>query len=183
MSPKVPTGCLDFCCVFFRGGGKLNYLLGKGLSAIFFGKIFRKNNHPKFGFKLIWYQIFSSGEKLTKGIIFKSRFTVYSFFNHHLSFLDGNQNFLFFFKFVGRFWESGDIIAMSLKVRYVSQLLETLTNAELPRDSRKLREGNCWKIGSSLKENVTSYHLPYNTFKIGRWLEDARKILWRWWTC
>eukprot|EP00434_Breviolum_minutum_P042918 symbB.v1.2.038224.t1/scaffold5883.1/size22780/2 len=31
----------------------------------------------------------------------------------------------------------GDIIAMSLKVRYVSQLLETLTNAELPRDSRR----------------------------------------------
>lgn len=183
---RCQPGCLDFCCVFFFwGGGKLFYLLGRGFGDFFLERFLRKNNHPKFGFKLIRYQIFSSGEKLTKGIIWKSQglqFTV--FFLPPLFFFRWQPKLLvFFFKFVGRFWESGDIIAMSLKVRYVSQLLETLTNAELPRDSRKLRDRKCWKIGSSLKENVTSYHVPDYTFKIGRWLEDARKILWRWWTC
>ena len=74
MSPKVPTGCLDFCCVFllffFGGGGKLYIICwGLGFGDFFWERFLRKNNHPKYGFKLIWYQIFSSAEKLTKGII------------------------------------------------------------------------------------------------------------------
>ncbi|CAK9015412.1 Sodium channel protein type 8 subunit alpha [Durusdinium trenchii] len=33
----------------------------------------------------------------------------------------------------------GDIIAMSLKVRYISQLVETLSNTSLPTESRRRR--------------------------------------------
>ena len=59
-----------FVAFLFFWGGKLYIICwGLGFGDFLFERFLRKNNHPKFGFKLIWYQIFSSGEKLTKGII------------------------------------------------------------------------------------------------------------------